>query len=102
VKGRARAGWAGFGQRARSDAAACWRPPFPFPFFLNFFSQNLSKFIWTILKSFSPLSPKIKIVPKQKPYNFALSRIHKFQINFEIQLKTSYRFLNKSILRNLV
>ena len=47
-------------------------------------------------------TPKIKIVVKQKPYNFALSRIHKFQLDFEIQLKTSYRFLNISILGNLV
>jgi len=44
----------------------------------------------------------MKVVPKQKPYNFALSRIHKFQLDFEIQLKTSYRFLNKSIFGNLV
>jgi len=43
-----------------------------FYFFLNFFSQILSKFIWTTLKSFSPFSPKIKVVPKQKPYNFSL------------------------------
>jgi hypothetical protein len=56
-------------------------------FFLNFFSQTLSKFLWTTLNSFSPFSPKMKIVPKQKPYNFVLSRIHKFQIDFEIQLK---------------
>ena len=37
-------------------------PPFPF-FFENSFLQILSKFIWTNLKSFSPLAPKNKVVP---------------------------------------
>jgi len=44
----------------------------------------------------------MEAVPKQKAYNFVLSQIHKFKIDFEIQPKTSYRFLNKSILGNLV
>jgi len=64
-------------------------------FFLKFFSQFLSKLIWTIKKSFSPFSPKSKVVAKQKPYNFVLISKTKFQIEFEIQIKTSSRFSNK-------
>jgi len=68
------AGWPGLASLA---GPVGWRRPAseqpPFLFFnLNFFSQTLSKFIWTILKSFSPFSPKTKVVLNQKPYNFAL------------------------------
>jgi len=68
--------------------------PFLFFFWISFL-QNSSKFIWTNLKSFSPLAPKSKIVPKQKPYNFVLISKTKFQREFELQIKTSSRFLNK-------
>jgi hypothetical protein len=62
----------------------------PFSFFLKFFSQILSKFIWTNLKSFSPLAPKNKVVPKQKLYSFALTSKTKFQTEFELQVKTQF------------
>ena len=63
----------------------------PFLFFLKFlFSKILSKFIWTNLKSFSPLAPKNKVVPKQKLYHFALTSKTKFQTEFELQVKTQF------------
>jgi len=98
-------GWAGpssaSGPEVRPRPASA--PLFPFLFFfLIFFSQTLSKFIWTILKSFSPLSRKMKVVPKQKPYNFILISKTKFQIEFELQIKTISRFSNKFILEIFV
>jgi uncharacterized protein (DUF1919 family) len=65
-----------------------------FLFFISFL-QILSKFIWTNLKSFSPLAPKNKVVLKQKPYKFVLISKTKFPIEFELQIKTSSRFSNK-------
>jgi len=40
----------------------------------------------------------MKVVLKQKPYNFGLMSKTKFQIEFELQIKNSSRFSNKSIL----
>jgi len=34
----------------------------------------------------------MKVVPKQKPYNFVLISKIKIQIEFELQIKTSSRF----------
>jgi len=89
--GRA-AGW------AEREAGLAQQRLSPFLFFLNLFSQFLSKFIWTIYKSFAPFSPKSKVVPKQKPYHFVSISKTKFQIEFELQIKTSSRFSNKFIL----
>ena len=101
--GAARTGESGGGagravQLGRKGGGSAQQRLSPFPFLLNFFSQILSKFIWTNLKSFSPLAPKNKVVPKQKPYNFVIISKTKFHIEFDLQIKTSSRFLNKFIL----
>ena len=69
--------------------------PAPFHFFWISFLQIFSKFIWTNLKPFSPLAPKNKVVPNQKPHNFVLISKTKFPTEFELQIKTSSRFSNK-------
>jgi len=51
-----------------------------------------------LLHMFLGVGVKRRIVPLKIPYNFILISKAKFQIDFEIQLKTSYRFSNKSIL----
>ena len=48
-------------------------PPFPFPFFKFLFLNSFSKFILTILKPFSALVPKTKVVTNKTFYNFDLS-----------------------------
>jgi len=87
VRSRAWRGRGEGGERGRAGPASASGPevrPRPasaplslFPFFLNFFSKYFYKFIWTILKSFSPFSPKIKVALNQKFYNFVLGGNHK-------------------------
>jgi len=55
-----------------------------------------------LLQNFSGVGVKRRIVPHEIPYNFVLISKAKFEIEFESQIKTSSRFLNKSILGNLV
>ena len=102
--GAARAGEWGRGKQAGPLAGPKGRRGWPgsaCPFSIFFrisFLKFFSKFIWTNLNSFSPLAPKSKVVPKQKPYNFVLISKTKFQIEFELRIKTSSRFSNKFIL----
>ena len=51
-----------------------------------------------LLQNLSGVGVKRIIVPHEIPYNFALISEAKFQIEFESQIKTSSRFLNKFIL----
>ena len=51
-----------------------------------------------LLQNFSGARVKRRIAPHKIPYNFVLISKAKFQIEFESQIKTSSRFLNKSIL----
>jgi len=55
-----------------------------------------------LLQNVSGVGVKRRIVPHEIPYNFALISKAKFQIEFESQIKTSSRFLNKFILRIFV
>jgi len=51
-----------------------------------------------LLQNFSEVGVKIRIVPHKIPYNFSLISEAKFQIEFESQIKTCSRFLNKFFL----
>ena len=51
-----------------------------------------------LLQNFSGVGVRIRMVPHKIPYNFALRSEAKFQLEFESQIKTSSRFLNKFIL----
>jgi len=51
-----------------------------------------------LLQNFLRARVKRRIAPIKIPYNFVLINKAKFQIEFESQIKTSSRFLNKSIL----
>jgi len=71
----------------------------PFSFFLNFFfSKKVYMRLLKLLQNFSGFGVKRRIVSHKIPYNFALRSEAKFQIEFESQIKTSSRFLNKFIL----
>ena len=51
-----------------------------------------------LLQIFLGVGVKRRIIPHKISYNFALMSEAKFQIEFESQIKTSSRFLNKFIL----
>ena len=81
--------------RAREPGPVAWRrpaseqPSFPF---LILFSQLFSNHILTHLKAFSDFVRKTKVVQNKFLYNFALKCNPKFQIEFEVQFKTSSSF----------
>jgi len=69
-------------------------PPFSlFHFFRIVFPNIISKLILTHLKFFLGLAAKTKIVTNKKFYNFGSSRNSKFQLEFEMQLKSISQFL---------
>ena len=49
-----------------------------------------------LLQIFLGVGVKRRIVPHKIPYNFVLISKAKFQIEFELQIKTSSRFLMNS------
>ena len=55
-----------------------------------------------LLQKFSGVGVKRRVVLHKIPYHFALISEAKFQIEFESQIKTSSRFLNKLILEIFV
>jgi len=54
------------------------------------------------LQNFSRVEVKRRNVPHKILYHFVLRSKSKFQIEFELQIKTSVMFLNKSILGKFV
>ena len=68
-----------------------------FHFFEFLFPKSLNE-IFEALANFSGVGVKRRIVPHKILYNLALRCKFKFQTEFESQIKTSSRFLNKFIL----
>jgi len=89
-EGRGKLGCAAWLGRKGSGSAQQRLPPF---YFLKIsFLQYFSKLILRNLNPFSALAPKTKVVLNKKFYNFVSSCNSEFPIEFEIPLKTSYRF----------
>jgi hypothetical protein len=86
---RARVGPASaVGPEARRRPAGA---PIPFSFF-NFFSQLFSDSILINLKAFSQFAPRTKVFENKILYNFSLRCNSKFQLEFELQIKTRFWF----------
>jgi hypothetical protein len=61
--------------------------------FFNFFFQNtVQTHFWAFKKPISEVAPKTKIVPNKILYTFALRCNSKIQLDFELQIKTSFSF----------